>query len=247
MRKLAIAILLLLVGAGTSGFWFWRQATYLPDWYTQSPPSPDEDHTLNGQDIDQDSERQSLKVKLARQVKPVPIASSSTRSANGASVQNTHEVRLEAQAFNEFVVSSIPANQHSNALLPAVKGINSEIENQKLKVGLVVNTAEIPFKELPKASRSQLEQTLNTFPFLKNQEIYLGIVGQPRLESGQVVLGKNAQVQVGGLTLDLADFSKRIGVPVTTLEQKINLQLGQLNVKEINFSQDTAILQGTLK
>ncbi|MGB7414973.1 MAG: hypothetical protein WA902_12265, partial [Thermosynechococcaceae cyanobacterium] len=231
-------------------FWFWRQATYLPDWYTQSPPLPNEDNTLNGKDIDQGSERQSIKDKLARQVRPVPIAAASepttNRPINGASPQSTHEVRLDAHTFNEFVVSSIPANQQTNAILPAVKGINAEIKDQKLKVRLVVNTAEIPLKELPKESRSQLEQTLNTFPFLKNKEIYLGVVGQPRLKNGQVVLGKQTKVQVGGLTMNLADASQRIGIPVETLEQKINLQLGQLKVEDIDFTDNAAVLKGIM-
>jgi hypothetical protein len=251
VQKLALAILLLLVGAGTSGFWFWRQATYLPDWYTQSPPLPKADQAL-GQGIDQANERQTLKVKLGRTVRPVPLSAPSNRPLEGSvdrsadRTHNTHEVRLDAQTFNEFVVSSIPPTPQGDAVLPAIKAIKTEIEDQKLKVGLVINTAEIPLKKLPQKSRSQLEQTLNTFPFLKNQEIYLGLIGQPRLESKQVVLGNNAKVQVGGLTMDLADFAERVGIPAETLEQQINLQLGQLNIQDIDFAENAAVLQGTV-
>jgi hypothetical protein len=59
-------------------------------------------------------------------------------------------------------------------------------------------------------------------------------------------LGNNAKVQVGGLTMDLADFAERVGIPAETLEQQINLQLGQLNIQDIDFAENAAVLQGTV-
>lgn len=250
-----------MLGIGAGLFWFWRQATYLPDWYTQAPTNADTEPVLSGADVDQAEERQALKLKLARQVEPIPTASSISRPSAPSSSDEpplpaveapppsgtpTHEVTLDADTFNEFVVSAIPQTSQSEVIFPAIKAINTAIEQGQVKTGLVVNMAELPLEQLPEQTRSHLEQALKTFPFLKDQEVYLGIVGQPRLESGRVLLGEDAKVQVGGLTLDLADAAERIGLPVETLESKINLQLGQLQVQDINFTDTGAVLQGTV-
>ncbi len=247
MQKLGLVVLLLLVGVGLGGAWFWRQVTYLPDWYTQ-PSSQEIEPVLSGTDVDQPEERQAIKQELARRVVPVPRESvtSENRTANPVRPPSTHSVALDAKTFNEFVVSSIPQTPQSEVIFPAIKAVNTEINQGQVQVGVVVNTAELPLEQLPEVSRLQLERTLQNFPFLKGQEVYLGVMGQPRLEAGQVILGKEATIQIAGLKMTVAEFSKQTGIPSEVLEQRINLQLGQLNIQDINFTDETAVLSGSV-
>jgi hypothetical protein len=252
VQKVGWLVGLIALGTGARGLWVWHQATYLPDWYTQPIALPQAAPVLSGSDVAQADARQALKLKLARQVISRPTNSSTSlgtapdTAQSSSKLQVTHEVQLDPKTFSEFVISSIPQTPQSEVILPAIKAINTEIDAGQLKIGLVVDTAELPIEQLPEEMRSQLEHTLTTFPFLKNQEVYLSVVGQPRLESGQVFLGENAKVQIGGLKMDLTDVSEKIGLPVEVLEQKINLQLGQLNVQDIKFSQNTAVLSGNV-
>lgn len=252
MQRFGLLIGLIVLGVGAGGFWIWRQATYLPNWYTQPVIQPEAAPVLSGSDVAQADERQALKLKLVRQVLPRPARRSTSLGTPSDSAQLssesrvTHEVNLDPKTFSEFVVSSIPQTPESEAIFPAIKAVNTEIDAGQLKIGLVVNTAELPMEELPKEMRSHLQQTLTTFPFFKDRNVYLGAVGQPRLESGQVVLGKDAKIQIGSLKMNLTDVSERIGIPVEDLEQRINLQLGQLSVQDIDFIQNTAVLSGSI-
>jgi hypothetical protein len=252
VQKFGWFVGLIVLGAGARGLWFWRQTTYLPDWYTQPIAQPKAAPVLSGSDVAQADARQALKLKLARQVIPRPTHSStslgtaSDAAQSSSKLQATHEVELDPRTFSEFVISSIPPTPQSEVIFPAIKAINTEIDAGQLKIDLVVDMAELPLEQLPEEMRSQFKHTLTTFPFLKDQEVYLSVIGQPRLKSGQVLLGENTKIQIGGLKMDLTDVSERIGIPVEVLEQRINLQLGQLNVQDINFSQNAAVLSGTV-
>lgn len=251
MQKFGALIGLLILGAGAGGFWIWRQVTYLPNWYTQPVILPEAAPVLSGSEVALAEDRQALQSKLARQVVPRPVTHSTSLEPPSdlapPQSQVTHEVKLDPKTFSEFVVSAIPQTPQSEVIFPAIKAINTEIDAGQLKIGLIVNTAELATEEMPADMRSQLQETLTTFPFLKDQEVYLGAVGQPRLEAGQVFLGEDAKIQLGNLEMDLTTVSERIGIPIEDLEQRINLQLGQLSIQDIDFTQNNAVLSGSVK
>ncbi len=252
MQKLRFFVSLSILGIGAGTFWLWQQATYIPEWYTQPVVLPEVATVLSGTDVAPVDKRQALKSQLARQVIPRPTNNSKSPSTRPDSDQSspgsqtTHEVTLDSNKFGQFVISSIPQTTQSEQLLPAIKAINTEIDAGQLKIGIVVNTAEIPLEELTEEMQSQFQKTLSTFPFLKDKEIYLALSGQPSLESGEVILGKNAKVQIGGLTMDLSDASAKMGIPFESFERQIYLQLGQLNIQDISLIEKEAVLRGTV-
>lgn len=234
LKKIGLVAFLLVLGGGGWLAYTWQQVTHLPDWYTQSSTPDTAPSTLLPTQVDEPAEIESLAFDLHQKVDRV-LGTTSSR---------TPEVQLTAQEFNQFVVTSLPAQARSPKVITSVKAMNTKIEAGQLQTGIVVDTAALPLDQLPSEYQATVKGLLQSFPVLQDKEIYVGVEGKPQIQQGKVVLGKDARLVIGNVRFSYADLRDRINLPSDLLDNPVNLQLGQLQIQDLNFQDQAVILKG---
>lgn len=131
--------------------------------------------------------------------------------------------------------------------MTSVKAMNTKIEAGQLQTGIVVDTAALPLDQLPSEYQTTVKGLLQSFPVLQDKEIYVGVEGKPQIQQGKVVLGKEARLVLGNVRFSYADLRDRINLPSDLLDNPVNLQLGQLQIQDLNFQDQAVILKGQAK
>ncbi|PZO52838.1 MAG: hypothetical protein DCF15_13215 [Phormidesmis priestleyi] len=89
-----------------------------------------------------------------------------------------------------------------------------------------MNLSELPRESLPAQGQQAIEQLTNTFPFLANRDVYLGIEGSPKVVDGALSLD-DTHVKIGQLNLPIASVASQLGLSQSELEQQIDSLLVQ--------------------
>lgn len=234
LKKIGLVAFMLLLGGGGWLAYTWQQVTHLPDWYTRKSASEAAPATLLSAQVDEPAEVESLAFDLHQKVDRILSTTTS----------QTPEVQLSAQEFNQFVVTSLPAQARSPQVISAVKAMNTQIEAGQLQTGIVLDTSALPLEQLPSEYRATVNGLFQSFPALQDKEIYVGVEGKPYLQQGKVILGEDARLVVGNVRFSYADIRDRINLPPDLLDQSVNLQLGQLQVEDLKFQDQMVILKG---
>ena len=261
--KRVFVIFFILIGVGCSFLYYsWRQATQLPEWYTnQLKGTPNTVNLSNSSEVLAAQSRLQEKIdeKIAQSLANRSVPNSTSTQTNSASNVNSStegevsknqnvEIELSNQDVNELVIAKVAKQQGQSKILDAASGLQTTIKDGVLESGAVVNLANIPRNELAPGETQALDKVVKTFPMLENKELYLGISGKPRIENGQLKLDENTQVKLGNLSLSLAELSQRLGIPQEQLEQKLSLslQLGRLKVNDMTLADDKVLLKGSV-
>ncbi|NCJ05402.1 hypothetical protein GS597_02505 [Synechococcales cyanobacterium C] len=240
IKRILVIGLVLAAGAGVGAIAAWQQATHLPGWYTQTEgTATDPDIAiLTAEQLQQPEEVQQIRLNFNRTVE------NAFNQGESASNQPP-QVRLNAQEFNQLLVAALPESAASEEVYSAIKGIETQIKQDRLKSGAVVNMGELPLEQLPERYQQMAKGVFSTFPALKNREVYVGIEGQPRLENGRLVLDDQTRIKVGNISLSQQEVSRRLGLSPAELNRLLTLNVGNLQVQDLEFSGNTAILKGT--
>ena len=197
MNKKIALIGLLFLGASGAIYYYWSQATALPQWYTKEEASTE----------------QALKIEDG-------VSSKSSKVE-----EKVGEIELDQQALNE----------RKRLLLNATNGINTVIKDDKVEIGTVVDTSEIPVASLNSTEEALLNQAIKSFPVLKDREVYIGIEGNVAGENGRLQLDDNTKVKVGNVSMKITDVSRMLGVPPEIAKQQLELQLERLNISNVEL------------
>ncbi|NJK40741.1 MAG: hypothetical protein HC934_04115 [Acaryochloridaceae cyanobacterium SU_2_1] len=239
IKKLGwVGLFLILIGGGWL-FYTWQQITRLPTWYRPDLQAGQaETSILMPAQIDDPQEIQNLTLKLQRRADQAIAKSLET--------QQNPKLQLTAPEFNQFMVASLSPKVRTPELLSAVKALKTDIEDNQIRTGVVVDTRTFPLNQLPAAHQEVVKQVLQQTPALQNREIYLGIEGQPRLENGRLVLDQETRLVLGNLRFTKADLIDRFGLSPQTLDRALSLKLGNLKVQDIDFLDKEAVIEGSL-
>lgn len=253
MKRLLIAVLLVLFGVSAVVFYLWRQATQLPSWYTETSniettnpdlTSPDQgkpdssppgkEKTQQGQAQQAQQAQKRVETKIAERVQQAPK-------------RKQVDVELDQAEVRNLFTSEIARKAKSSQLGKAVKGVNTTVEDGKVESGAVVNLARVSIEQLPSHEQSILSKMRAAFPDLSDRDLYIGIEGTPSVKNGQVKLDEDVRVRVGNLSFTPAELSQRLGVPEEQIRKQIGLQLqlGKLKVSDFEFVGDRAVIRGT--
>ena len=232
MKKVGV-LLILITGFLSFLYYYWYQATQLPPWYAQSHQS--------FQNVD----RKVLETPQPNQ-ENIEAKIEATISKNQTS--KNIEVKLNEREVNHLVVSKMGETPDSRKLLAATKGFNTKIQDGTLSTGAVINISEIPVDKLETSEQAAIAKVMQTFPALKNQDVYIGVEGKPIVEKGQLKLDDNTKVKLGNLSFTVSELANQLGIPKAKLEQKINLelQLGRLKVSDIELTGNNAVIKGSV-
>jgi len=270
--RLGVKVLLVAIAASGSAvlFYYWRQATYLPDWYqpkasapaAELPPdavganTPDADSTPAASNPYIDNIRKGLdrieQEAPAPRSTPLPQvpAKSALNLPDPFSSTNLEEntrvtVRLTAEDLSRLAVSQLAARPKGQGILQAVMGLETTVQPEGIETGAVIDLSRIDFQELGEGEQELLGQVIEAFPVLRNREVYLGIAGTPTAQGGRLQFDDSAQVKIGNLKLSLAELGQHLGVAPMALAQGLGLDLGALRVQTIQLGDGEVIVQGT--
>lgn len=152
-----------------------------------------------------------------------PVIVSSVESEAFADPNN---VVISAGELNRMVTDAIASQPAAAPILNAARGVNTSIEDGRIESGMVMNLSEIPLEALPSEGRQAVEQLTQTFPFLANREVYLGVEGSPAVVDGALSLD-DTHIKVGQLSLPIASVAKQLGLSQAEIEQQLDAVLAQ--------------------
>ena len=230
-KKIGWILLALILGGGAFLLYYWRQATKLPNWY-----APTADLSVELKDSKTiDAEKEVLVSRIESEIADQALVDQADPLEN-----QPVEVELTAEEFNT-IVSAEPTAQK---VLQLTKGFNTTIEDGVLESGFVINLADLPVESLNRQGQAVLQQVMQTLPGLENQDLYIGIEGQPRIEQGQLRWDENTRFKVGGLSLSLNDVAQQLGLSPEQLQQLISLELAELDLSDVELSEQSVLIRG---
>ena len=239
-KKLLIGVILLGTGGAGIAYYFWTQATTLPSWFrgqSSDPTSFVQPSQLTPPSTDSTLAIASTKQKIQQKVETAIQDQGISKIPEGVAVS------LNAQDFNQLVQAEISNQLQSRKIAPVLPHIQANLENNNLELGTVINPAKLKTLDLPRRQQAMVAIVVSKFPQLKDQDIYIGIEGQPKLKNGQLTLPNNSQVRIGNLTFTLSEVAQRLGVDPTRLQQSLNLNVDELNLQDLQFKDNEVILK----
>lgn len=227
-KQVVILLLFLIFGAiaGTAAAlaFYWNRATALPAWYASA-----EDPSLLGAGAEN-----LLQAKLA--------------SGDGVRYgeNNQVEITLSEAELNQVIVAELVRNPETARFLQAARGVNTTIEGDRINGGVVINMGDLPTQNLPSEGQRIVQQAVNQLPILRNQDVYVGIEGSPRLENGRLVFDPDTRIRLGNMRLTVPEVARLLGLSPAQLQEQIDLALPQagLVLDGIEFVDGNAILRG---
>lgn len=223
-KKISIIGIFLVGAIGTVSWYYWRQFTQLPEWYTTQNYS----QVVNLKDPEAIQSARVATDKIQQQIQQ-------------AGTNSEVELTLTQQEFNQLIVSSIANTSKGQTFLKAVEGINTEINQNEVKIGAVINTSNIPLENLTAQEKQVLQRTLNTLPMMRDRDVYVSLEGID-IQGNQLQFSEDTKVKLGDVSLTLAEVAET-GISLEAV-QSTNLNLNGLQVTDIQFKDNQALIQG---
>ncbi|MEM8603075.1 MAG: hypothetical protein AAGF24_04495 [Cyanobacteria bacterium P01_H01_bin.121] len=267
LKQLGLIILALLLAAGGAAYYLWSQLTQLPDWYSQ-PTSQLESATTsssqNGTQVFEPSSPANLVAAEAayeelQQRFDTQLAQPEINTTTGATppqnpdiapaissppLQNV-ELEVDAGDINSVVITTLAARPEGEQLLAASSGLNTVISPTAIETGIVLNTSNVDLQALSSRQRSVMQQALETFPALRNRDVYVAVEGKPFVQNGQLQFDASTRFKIGDLSLTIADVSERLGIAPTTVTDQLQLQLDAVDLETIQLEPGSVVITGS--
>ncbi|GAP97443.1 hypothetical protein [Leptolyngbya sp. NIES-2104] len=250
MKKSSVLFLLLstgiVIGTASGVYYFWRQLTQLPEWYStgQNNPKTYAQIQKSGATVEE---------KIEAQIQASPQAAKVNAAVNRpsdevSSASDDVQVALSSQELNDLLVTKITEKRDGQPLPSSVKGFNAAVKNDKLKTGAVVDIKELQNSGLGEQHQQFLSEITQKIP-MSDRKVYIGVEGKPQIQNGKLRFDENARIQVGNMSFTIAEVASRLGVPPEKVQDQLNLELKLrgLTVRDIDFKDGNAILKGDPK
>ncbi|BAY83989.1 hypothetical protein NIES267_34830 [Calothrix parasitica NIES-267] len=227
-KRLLLILSLILAAMGMSVFFVWKQATQLPSWYTQSS---------SGENV----------ISTAKPAKKLINSEQVLRKvSDNLTATSTGEVELDAEEVNSLIITSIGKQDKSQKFISAIKGTNTKIENGKISVGAVIETASIPVQDLSPQKETKIFKLIQGLPG-KEKKLYIGIEGKPSIRNQELSFDDATRVSLGYFSFPIAELSQNIGIPQDSINKLISQELKKLPIKleSINVQGERVVIRGS--
>ena len=202
-KKIAITLLVLLLVAAGVVYYLWRQATALPEWY---------------------SEEQAV-------APGAPAAPEAVAPAGSLAWQDAPSATGGAGKRKELRNFHRRAAQKDPVVAKVIRASRASFEDGKLEMGVVADLRNLPNDKLDASQRDLFERVRASFPSATAREVYIGVEDpSPVLKNGKIELGPAAKLKVGSLTYDLDAAAAKLGMSPAALRAQFNAQAASLGV-----------------
>jgi hypothetical protein len=194
------------------------------------------------------SDSKSLAAARATATSKIQAATREARSQSSAN-SSASEPATASVSLNSAEITALAASEADRLSqkfgIPGVaQSVSAHIADGKLEGGVTVNLSALPPNSLSSQERSALESVLKTIiPELSNQDIYIGLSGQPIVTDGQVEWGPNLRIHIGGLALSVEQVAQKVGINEGDLRHELNRVLAQFKVSNIAIEGDQLKIQ----
>lgn len=175
-----------------------------------------------------------------------------TGSRNSVEVASTpnaesgdRSVTVSSSELNSMVTDAIASRPYTAPILDAAKDITTAIKNDRIESGARINLSDLPLDALPAEGRQAVEQLTQTFPFLANRDVYVGVEGAPRIVDGELSL-EDTNVRFGQLRLPVGRVADQLGVSQGEIEQQISALLDQqgMSLSDVRVEDGRLVIVG---
>jgi hypothetical protein len=254
VKKSSILFLLvttgIVVGTASGVYYFWRQLTQLPEWYTKGETSPKTYAQIqkSADAVEKRIEAKVLASPQSVQVSPNTIAAPNALPDQPSQENSSVQVALNSQELNDLLVTKITEKSGGQPLPNSVKGFHTVVKDDKLKTGAVVDVKELKDSGLGSKQQALLTEITQKIP-MNDRKVYIGVEGKPEMQNGKLRFDQNAKIQIGNMSFTIAEVASRLGVPPEKVQDQLNLEmkLRGLDIKDIDFRDGNAILRGAAK
>lgn len=205
-----MVIALVIAGVAGIGYYYWRQVTFLPDWYSKS----------------------SRVNNLPEQPTSIGNIDSNLKSRRAKD-----EIKLNQEKLERLITNNFAKDDRIKYFLTSTKAIHSDIKDGKLEIGAIVNTENLSQVNLQQKERAIIEQIMQKVPQLQNRDIYVAIQGTPQVKDGKIILDRNSEIKVGKLSFTITEIAKKLNISPEQIQQSLALDAGQFNLQNIELNQ----------
>jgi hypothetical protein len=238
MLKTIFKLLVIVSIAGGGGLYYvWQEATKLPDDYrkeaAQSKPG-------TPAPILQPSQI-TARAAVSKQKIVAPIEQ--------AKVGQKIDVKLSDRDLNNLVIARLATSQPNKQIPTGVTGVKTNIKDGKIHIGALVNLGQLAANGTPGSQTAALTKLTDKLTFLKDRDVFVGIVGTPIVDGSKVKFSEDTEIKVGGMNFTIAQLADNLGVSPDKIQQMIDLQLQQKNFKidRVNLSNNGLSIEGAKK
>jgi hypothetical protein len=235
MSKIIFKLLaVILVGTIGGTYYVWQEAIKVPTEYTKV----DTEDRIDSQSLPLQQKQIAQQAAVSKQKLTNPIEQAQT----GQKVI----VKLSDRDLNNLVVAKL-ANTQSNRQLPVgISGIKTNIKDGKIHSGALVNLEQLARGEKAGTQKHTLSKLTDKLTFLKDRNVYIGIVGKPVIIKGRIEFAPDTQIKVGNINFTISQLADNLGISTDKIQNAIDLQLHQQNfqVDRINLDRNELAVEG---
>lgn len=238
MKRMIIKLgLLILIGTIGGCYYLWQEATKVPDEYTEALSTTQ----VSNPDLPLQPSQITELVTISKNKIDLPI----DQAKNSQKVA----IKLNNRDVNNLVVANLAASQSNKQVPVGIKGINTSIKNGKIYTGALVNLDRLVHNGQPGSQTAALSKLTDRLPFLKDRDVYIGIVGTPLVQSGRIEFDKDTQIKVGNMNFTIAQLADNLGVSSDKIQRAIDLKLQRqhLNIDRVELGDNELAIEGVKK
>ncbi len=238
MKKIIIKLILLaLIGTIGSLYYLWNEATKVPDEYTKSVGT-------NG------TSNQNLPLKPNQITERATVTNQKiTAPIDRAKIGEKIAVKLTDRDLTNLVVAKLADFQTNKQVPTGIKGINTNIKDGKIHAGALVNLAELAQDKQTGIPAETLSKLTDKLPFLKNRDVYIGIVGKPVVDGSRIAFDRDTQIKVGNMKFTIAQLAENLNIAPDKIQRALELQLQQqkLKIDRVDLQNNQLAIEGAKK
>jgi hypothetical protein len=238
MLKTIFKLLVVVLVVGGGGLYYvWQEAIKLPDDYQKEAADPRPGSSAPPLQASQITARAAV----SKQKIVAPIEQ--------AKVGQKIDVKLSDRDLNNLVIAKLATSQPNKQVPTGVKGVKTNIKDGKIHIGALVNLGELAASGSPGSQTAALTKLTDKLTFLKDRDVFVGIVGTPIVAGSKVKFSEDTQIKVGGMNFTIAQLADNLGVAPDKIQQMIDLQLQQKNFKidRVNIGNNGLSIEGAKK
>jgi hypothetical protein len=238
MLKTIFKLLVVVLIAGGGGLYYvWQEATKLPDDYLKE--------TVDSKPGNLAPPLQPSQITARAAVSKQKIVAPIEQAKVGQKI----DVKLNDRDLNNLVIARLATSQPNKQVPTGVTGVKTNIKDGKIHIGALVNLGQLVANGTPGSQTAALSKLTDKMTFLKDRDVFVGIVGTPIVDGSKVKFSEDTEIKVGGMNFTIAQLADNLGVAPAKIQQMIDLQLQQKNFKidRVNLSNNGLSIEGAKK